>query len=152
MGNGMYDNVTLVIPTYDRPWCLLRVLDYYKRYAPGIRIIVADSGPDEARESHRRIVASFSNLNILYLGDYAYNTMIFMKLPDSVYCCLGSKTQNFIFFSKPIWTQSIYSRQHIMTDIGTKDQLSLDSFYDDLKTNFKRNVDMAMEKSGDDNG
>lgn len=82
MHQTWYEDVTLVIPAYDRPWCLLRVLDYYRTYAAGIRIIIADSGPDAAKEVHRKIVASFSDMNILYLGDYPYNTMLYMKLPD----------------------------------------------------------------------
>jgi glycosyltransferase domain-containing protein len=83
MGNGMFDNVTLVIPTYDRPWCLVRTLDYYRTYAPDIKIFVANSGLGEHKEGNSRAISLFKDLDISqHWGDYGVE--MFRKLRDAV--------------------------------------------------------------------
>ncbi len=68
MNSKEFDDITIVIPTFNRCRYFLRVLDYYNTYTPGVRIIVADSSRDEEAESNRAIASSFGGLNILYLG------------------------------------------------------------------------------------
>lgn len=48
---------TLVIPTYNRPELLRRLVSYYARQAPGLHLLVLDSSRPEIAEENGRMVA-----------------------------------------------------------------------------------------------
>lgn len=75
---------SLIIPTYNRPEYLRRILSYYNEYAGNYKIIVADSSSDENKKVNKEIISSFSNLDILYLSDYSSKINQYHKLADAV--------------------------------------------------------------------
>lgn len=86
--------VTIIIPTFNRPSYLKRVLDYYSGYSVDYNIIVADSSSDENKILNKEIISSFQNLNILYLSHYSDKINPNYKLADALnyvqteYCVL----------------------------------------------------------------
>lgn len=60
--------ITILIPTYNRPEYLKRVLGYYADYQVACDIIVADSSSDENKELNRGAISSFSNIDISYIN------------------------------------------------------------------------------------
>lgn len=77
-------NCNLIIPTYNRARFLQRILDYYNRYGKDFNIIVADSSSDENKLLNKKIVSSFPNLEILYLGDYSKKVTPYYKFADAI--------------------------------------------------------------------
>ena len=59
---------TIIIPTYNRPRYLKRILSYYNEYVGNYNIIVADSSSDENKKRNEEIISSFSNINISYIN------------------------------------------------------------------------------------
>lgn len=62
--------LTLMIPTYNRPSLLERILDYYNLYKVDFNILVGDSSIPANKKLNRNIIQSFPNLNILYLDKF----------------------------------------------------------------------------------
>lgn len=87
-------NCDIIIPTYNRPAYLHRILDYYDSFGEALSIIVADSSSDENKKLNRDIIASVSNLNIRYLDHYSTEINPHHKFSDVVnyakqkYCVL----------------------------------------------------------------
>ena len=85
---------TIIIPTYNRPRYLKRILSYYNGYAGNYKIIVADSSSNKNKKLNDRVIASLSNLNILYLNNYSSEINMYHKVVDSInyvdtkYCLL----------------------------------------------------------------
>lgn len=63
-------DITLVIPTYNRPDFLNRILIFYNSYNIKYKIIVADSSYLVNKKLNKRIVQLFPHLNILYLDHF----------------------------------------------------------------------------------
>lgn len=63
--------VTLIIPTYNRPDFLKRILNYYNQSNIVAEIIVADSSNPTNKILNKKIVQSFPKLNILYLNKFS---------------------------------------------------------------------------------
>lgn len=63
----MLNKVTLVVPTYNRPGFVHRMLSYYSG-AEGLEIAIGDGSAPEILDENRQTIASFSNsgLNILH--------------------------------------------------------------------------------------
>lgn len=61
---------TIIIPTYNRPDYLKRLLSYYDSYNIECKIIIADSSSEDNKIENERISSHFSNLNILHVADY----------------------------------------------------------------------------------
>ena len=80
MNSSIFDKVTLMIPTFNRPLYLFRILDYYSLNAPGLKILVGDSSSNENKETNRKIISSFQNLDIMYVGDYSSDVHTFVKV------------------------------------------------------------------------
>ena len=84
----------IIIPTYERPRYLRRILDYYGDYGRDFNIIVADSSSDDIKTINKRTVSSISKLDIKYLGDYPAEIKPHHKFADAVnhadtkYCVL----------------------------------------------------------------
>jgi glycosyltransferase domain-containing protein len=76
--------VNIIIPTYNRPSYLKRLLDYYSGYNVDYNIIVADSSSDENKALNKKTISSFPNLKILYLGDYPDKINPWHKLIDAI--------------------------------------------------------------------
>ena len=78
------DNFSIIIPTYNRPAHLSRIISYYDSFGENFRVIVADSSREEFKGDNKGIVSSASNLNILYLDNYSPETHPFQKFSDAV--------------------------------------------------------------------
>ena len=73
---------TIIIPTYNRPNSLQRVLDYYHKHGKDFDIIVADSSSDENKKLNREIILSFPDLNMQYIDKYPKETDPSYKYAD----------------------------------------------------------------------
>lgn len=74
---------TIIIPTYNRPQFLGLTLGYYDKYGKDFDIVVADSSSEENKKLNRKIVSSFSNLNIQYI-EYSEETNPYHKFADMI--------------------------------------------------------------------
>jgi glycosyltransferase domain-containing protein len=77
-------NCTIVIPTYNRPAYLRRILGYYNRTGIPLSVIVADSSPDKIKDLNREICEACLNLDIQYRGSYNSNLNPLHKVMDAV--------------------------------------------------------------------
>lgn len=59
-GRSLLCDHTLVIPTYNRAALLRRLVTYYRRHAPELRLLVLDSSRPEIADENRRMVAAVS--------------------------------------------------------------------------------------------
>jgi glycosyltransferase domain-containing protein len=75
---------TVVIPTYNRPACLKRILSYYSQYGSGLPILVADSSSKENKKLNRETVSSFQDAFFTYLDKYDPSTNPFHKFLDAL--------------------------------------------------------------------
>ncbi len=76
--------ITILIPTYNRPDYLKRILSYYNDYQIAYNIIVADSSSDENKELNKKAISPFSNLNISYINNYPLELNPYYKLADAL--------------------------------------------------------------------
>lgn len=87
------EKITLIIPTYNRPDFLRRILAYYADKSLKYKIIVVDSSSDENREKNKEIIGFFHNLSVdfyHYQSDVHPNDKIFRVLGNvsSEYCVI----------------------------------------------------------------
>ncbi|MHA2225654.1 MAG: TIGR00180 family glycosyltransferase [Candidatus Hodarchaeales archaeon] len=88
------NNLSLVIPTYNRPKYLQRLLTYYDEQNVNFEIIIPDSSHEEMKEINKRIVSSFSHLKINHLDHFSSETNFYFKLFQTIeqinmkYCVL----------------------------------------------------------------
>ena len=76
---------TIIIPTYNRPDYLKRILNYYNEDGgEKYKIVVADSSSDENKKLNEEIISSFLNLNILHLSDYPTTIDGLYKIVDAL--------------------------------------------------------------------
>jgi len=80
--NDVNSGCNIMIPTYNRPDYLQRILDYYDNFREEFRIIIADSSRDEIKEINEKTVHSVSNLNIKYLNHYPTEKNHWLKYAD----------------------------------------------------------------------
>lgn len=76
--------VTLIIPTYNRPLLLKRVLDYYSKQKFDINIIIADSSKDLYKKQNQKIIQNFPNLKISYLDKFPSDLVSHQKFGKMV--------------------------------------------------------------------
>lgn len=62
--------VDLIIPTYNRPELLKRLLAYYNNYNVDFNIIIADSSNSINKKINKKYISSFSQLKILYVDKF----------------------------------------------------------------------------------
>lgn len=67
------EKCTIVIPTYDRPEYLERILRYYANCRTQYPIIIADTGSDESQVRNKRTASTYSTLDITHY-DHPTNT------------------------------------------------------------------------------
>ncbi len=77
-------NCNIIIPTYNRPDYLRRILGYYDSFGEGFDIIVADSSSDENKRINQDTISSVSNLHIQYLDDYPAEINPYYKFANSL--------------------------------------------------------------------
>ena len=94
MNQYKMSNFSLIIPTYNRPNRLRRLLDYHNKYGKNFKIIIGDTSTDENKLQNKKNISVFSNLDILYLDHYSSKVNPFHKFADMVnyvkkkYCVL----------------------------------------------------------------
>ena len=66
----MITKCTIIIPTFNRPNYLRRLLSYYNGFEENYNIIVADSSSDESKLVNKKNMSTFSNLDIQYIDKY----------------------------------------------------------------------------------
>ncbi len=76
-------NFSLIIPTYNRPYYLKRILSYYNQFGEDYNIVVADSSSDENKKRNKKNISSFPTLTILYLDNYPSSISTFHKIADA---------------------------------------------------------------------
>lgn len=76
--------VTLIIPTFNRPLLLKRILTYYKNLKINFKIIIADSSSLANKEINQEIINSFPGLNLLYIDKYSEKLVSHHKFADMV--------------------------------------------------------------------
>jgi len=62
---------TILIPTYNRPNYLRRLLGYYNKFGENYNMIIADSSSDENKKLNKNTISKFSKLNIFYIDKYS---------------------------------------------------------------------------------
>ncbi len=75
---------TIIIPTYNRPDRLKRLLDYYNKYRENFNIIIADSSSSENKVLNKKNVSMFAESNIQYLDNYSFKINPSRKLKDAL--------------------------------------------------------------------
>ena len=75
---------TILIPTYNRPNPLRRVLSYYNKYGRDFNIIIADASSNENKKLNKNIISKFSKLNIFYIDKYSPTVIVHQKLSDAI--------------------------------------------------------------------
>jgi glycosyltransferase domain-containing protein len=76
--------ITILIPTYNRPSYLKRLLGYYSDCRVTHAIIVADGSRDEIKKTNKDTIASFPNLKALHLDRYSPETTFNIRLSDAL--------------------------------------------------------------------
>lgn len=85
--------LTLIIPTYNRPNFLKRILSYYSSYDIKFNIIIVDSSIPSNKKLNKKILSFFPQLNILYLDHFSpklaphYKYAEMVKYVKSKYVC-----------------------------------------------------------------
>jgi glycosyltransferase domain-containing protein len=76
--------ITVVIPTYNRPAYLKRLLGYYDECQVTHKIIIADGSSEEIKNVNRQTVSSFPKLYILHLDGYSPETTVLARILDAI--------------------------------------------------------------------
>ena len=76
--------ITILIPTYNRPGYLKRILAYYDDYRVAYNIVVADGSSDEIKKVNKETVSSFPSLRIQHLAEYSPDTHPLNRLADAL--------------------------------------------------------------------
>ena len=80
----MIPKCTIIIPTYNRPKYLKRILSYYNGFEENFYIIVADSSSDKNKEINKKNVLLFLDLNVQYCDDYSSKINPYYKISDAL--------------------------------------------------------------------
>ena len=64
-------NCSIIIPTYNRPNYLERILKYYNIYGKNFDIIIADSSFNKNKQINKDTISKLSKLNISYIDKYS---------------------------------------------------------------------------------
>ena len=75
---------TILIPTYNRPKYLKRILGYYNGFEENYNIVIADSSLNNNKEINKKNILLFSNLDIIYLDHYSSKINPLHKFADMV--------------------------------------------------------------------
>jgi glycosyltransferase domain-containing protein len=75
---------SIIIPTYNRPDYLRRILNYYDSFRENFNVIVADSSAAAGKKLNRDIIASAANLKISYFDHYSPEIVSHHKYADVI--------------------------------------------------------------------
>ncbi|NYT04902.1 MAG: TIGR00180 family glycosyltransferase [Methanomicrobiales archaeon] len=75
---------SIVIPTFNRPRYLARLLQYYDATGASLPVIVADSSPDDVKRINEESIAACRNLDVVHRALYAPSLNPFNKIIDAV--------------------------------------------------------------------
>ena len=75
---------TVLIPTYNRPNHLKRILGYYYQYGVGLPVVIADSSSMANRKLNKDIVATYKNGDFKYIDKYDLNINPAQKMLDAL--------------------------------------------------------------------
>ena len=64
------ENISIVIPTHNRPKYLYRALSYYNSVPITCSIFIADSSSSENKKENAKVIASFPGMSIFHLDKY----------------------------------------------------------------------------------
>lgn len=78
------NKVDIIIPTYNRPDLLARVLDYYSQTGREFNFIVVDSSNLEIKARNKKLVSSYNKLKILYINNFPQNLQQHIKFAKLV--------------------------------------------------------------------
>lgn len=78
------NDLTVLIPTFNRPQYLKRLLRYCSEMKVDYQIIIADSSSEENKKTNQKSVSLFPDLKILYLNSYPEQVFIFKKCADAL--------------------------------------------------------------------
>ena len=72
---------TIIIPTFNRPEYLRRLLGYYARDGLDIncKIVIVDSSSEKNKSTNKETIHYFSNLDVLYLDNFSENIHPYIK-------------------------------------------------------------------------
>jgi glycosyltransferase domain-containing protein len=90
----MISKCTILIPTFNRPEYLRRILSYYNGFEENYNIIVADSSSDESKLVNKKNMSTFLNLDIQHIDKYPLKIETSHKINDALnyvnakYCVL----------------------------------------------------------------
>jgi len=79
----MISKCTIIIPTYNRPNYLKRILSYYHKYGEDYNIIIADSSFDKNKQLNKETISKLSKLDISYIDKCPSNVNPFYKFADA---------------------------------------------------------------------
>ena len=85
---------SIIIPAYNRPRYLKRILSYYNDYQFASNIIVADCSSDENKLLNGKTISALSGINISHISNYPSKIYMYHKLADALtnvntkYCVL----------------------------------------------------------------
>ena len=74
----------IIIPTYNRPDYLARILAYYNDCGKDFNIIVADSSSNDIKKINKKLISQIRNLDILYVDKYSAEISFYFKFADIV--------------------------------------------------------------------
>lgn len=77
-------DITIIIPTYNRPDYLKRILDYYGESGKDFTFVVADSSSKENKQKNKAVIESFPDLLVNYLSDYSEKINPWYKFEDAL--------------------------------------------------------------------
>ena len=77
--------INIVIPTYNRPFYLKRILEYYRLDKDKYQFIIADSSDKKRYEENKKIIKSFSDYDIIYPKNYPSDMNMFFELADALH-------------------------------------------------------------------
>jgi glycosyltransferase domain-containing protein len=75
---------TVVIPTYNRPLHLTRILSYYHQYGGDLAVMVADSSSLENKKRNAGIISSFGTGSFTHLDEFDQGIDPWHKILDAV--------------------------------------------------------------------
>lgn len=76
--------VDLVIPTYNRPDFLRRIMDYYQETGASFNLIVADSSNKTNKRLNKKIINSYPDLKVRYIDEFPDTLTLHLKLTKTV--------------------------------------------------------------------
>jgi len=143
---------TLIIPTYNRPECLSRVLKYFLLSNSITKIIVADSSFTDVKNKNKEIISTLIDDRIIYKDKYNPDINPHLKFADAL-SYVDSKYAVFCADDDFLSLQGINTCIEFLESNSdyVAAQGSTIQFYVDSKSNLKMSKNLIQEESIDSN-